>query len=303
MLDVKTMTQLSPDLLRTFVTAADTGSFTRAGKMVNRTQSAVSMQMKRLETDLDRPLFRRKGRGVMLTAEGDTLYRYARRLLALHDEALAAVCGPKLNGTVRFGAPEDYAAQFLPKTLQRFAAAYPMVEVNVLCGPSASLRKRFEREELDVMLTTEENSGAAHCRELKLTWIVAERGGPLEISPLPLALYHDGCPYRRNALSALEQAGIAYRIAYGVPSMAGVAAAVQAGLAVAPVSRDSRIKGCRQATQEDGLPAIASVAIGLQKAPGQDSDAVTAFHAFIGQELGLPEPRSKTTGNSLSASS
>lgn len=282
------MTQLSPELLRTFVAAADTGSFTQAGKAVHRTQSAVSMQMKRLETELDRPLFQREGRGVVLTAEGDTLYRYARRLLSLHDEALAAVSKPMPKGMVRFGAPEDYAAQYLPGALRRFAAAYPMIEVDVYCDASPMLRERFGRGELDVMLTTEENNGAAHCRTIDLSWIVAERGGPLDTSPLPLALFHNGCLYRRNTLMALERAGIPYRIAYGSPSMAGVLAAVQAGLAVAPVPTGSSAPGCRQLVSGDGLPSIEPVAIGLHQSPNGSEDAVNAFHAFMGQELEIP---------------
>lgn len=285
--DITPLTQLPPDLLRTFVAAADSGSFTKAARAVHRTQSAVSMQMKRLETELDRPLFQREGRGVVLTAEGDTLYRYAQRLLALHDEALAAVSRPLPRGKVRFGAPEDYASSYLPPTLKRFAAAHPMIEVDVYCDASPVLKKRFGRGELDVMLTTEENAEAAHCQKIDLAWIVAERGGPRKSGPLPLALFHAGCLYRRNALGALEKAGIPYRIAYGSPSLAGVLAAVQAGLAVAPVTRDCLAPGCRHANSSDGLPEIEPVAIGLHKMKGNSDEAVTAFHAFMAQELDL----------------
>ena len=287
MIDTTAVTQLQPDLLRTFVAAADTGSFTKAASMVHRTQSAVSMQMKRLETELDRTLFQRKGRGVTLTRDGDMLYRYAHRLLALHDEALAAISGPRLHGVDRFGAPEDYAAQYLPGALRRFAALHSLIEVEVYCDASPRLRERFDQGELDVMLTTEENSRAENCRELDLSWIVAKRGGPLELSPLPLALFHPGCLYRRNALMALEEANIPYRILYGSPSMAGVLAAVQAGLAVAPVTRDCHTPGCRRTTRLDGLPPLAPVAIGLHRTRDRHNQAVASFHAFMGSELGL----------------
>jgi len=287
MLDNSLLPQLAPDLLRTFVGAADLGSFTKAATLAHRTQSAVSMQMKKLEDDLGRVLFLRRGRGVALTPDGETLYRYARRLLALHDQALAAVTGPALGGLVRFGAPEDYAAHFLPQALQRFARAHPGVEVQVLCNASPELSALFAAGELDVMLTTEENTPGPHRRRLGLEWIVAEHGGPLDERPLPLALFHAGCPYRRNALLSLEEAGIDYRIAYTSPSMTGVLAAVQAGLAIAPAAETCRAPGCRRTVPKDGIPPIAPMAIALHLAPKNESEAAASLHAFIGHELNL----------------
>lgn len=287
MFDESSLIQLGPDLLRTFVAAADCGSFTRAAPMVHRTQSAVSMQMKRLESDLGQALFRREGRGVALTTEGDVLYRYARRLLALHDEALAAVGGPRLHGVVRFGAPEDYATRYLPGALRRFAAAHPFVQVDVYCDESSHLREKYRAKELDLVLTTERHAGGSDSRPLPLSWLVAERGAPVETRPLPLALYHAGCLYRRNGLAALENAGIPYRIAYGSPSMTGVMAAIQAGLAVGPVSVGTTMPGCRLALPEDGLPPIPPVGIRLHARQDGAQDMVEAFAGFLRQELVL----------------
>jgi len=281
------MMQLTPEQLRTFVAAADSGSFTKAASLVHRTQSAVSMQMKRLEGELERSLFIREGRGVTLTVDGETLYRYAKRLLSLHDEALAAVSGPRLDGVVRFGAPEDYAAQYLPQALKRFAAVHPMVTVEVYCDTSPRLRKRFDCGKLDVMLTTEKAGEGSHLHRLDLAWLVADHGGPLDESPLPLALFHEGCLYRHNCLTALENAGISYRVAYSSPSMAGVLAAVRAGLAVAPVKRSSRVPGCRQTTKSEGLPPINPVAIGLHLATERTDETAKSFHSFISNELNL----------------
>jgi len=287
MFDDSSLIQLGPDLLRSFVAAADTGSFTKAAPMVHRTQSAVSMQMKKLEKDLGRELFRREGRGVVLTSEGDVLYRYARRLLALHDEALVAMGGPKLNGLVRFGAPEDYSTRYLPGALQRFAAAHPRVQVDVYCDDSARLRDKYRAGELDVVLTTEEQAGAEDSRPLPLAWLVADRGAPVDRRPLPLALYHMGCLYRRNALSALERAGIPYRVAYGSPSMTGVLAAIHAGLAVGPVSVGTTMKGCRLALPEDGLPDISPVGIRLRVRRDGATPIPDSFADFLRQELTL----------------
>ncbi|WP_419784821.1 LysR family transcriptional regulator [Pseudodesulfovibrio sp.] len=276
---------LAPDVLRTFVCAADAGSFTQAGTLVHRTQSAVSMQMKRLEEDLGRPLFLRQGRGVSLTEDGETLYRYAQRMLELHEEALAALAAPRLGGVVRVGAPEDYAAQFLPRTLKRFSAVHPDVEVQVYCDATPDLISQFAAGNLDVMLTTEEYGEGPNRRKLGLVWIVAEDGGPLRKRPLPLALFHSGCPYRRNALLSLEEAGMAYRIAYSSPSMAGVLAAVQAGLAIAPATENFQAPGCRRTTSRDGIPPIAPVSVGLHLANGTKNEAAASFHSFIANVL------------------
>ncbi len=145
---------LQTDLLRTFVAAADTGGYTAAASTVHRSQSAVSLQMKRLEEGIGRRLFKRNGHSMLLTPEGETLLLYARRILQLHDEALAAVVKPDLTGRVRLGAPEDYAELLLPKVLSRFADAYPLVLVDVFCESSSELLKTLDHGELDLMVCT-----------------------------------------------------------------------------------------------------------------------------------------------------
>ncbi|MCB1764431.1 MAG: LysR family transcriptional regulator, partial [Candidatus Competibacteraceae bacterium] len=146
--------QLDPDLLRTFVAIVDAGGFTAAAQQVHRTQSAVSMQVRRLETTLDRTLFQREGRGVQLTPEGEALLGYARRLLKLHDEALAVLTRPDLTGCVRLGTPDDYVERFLPDILVRFARAFPRVQVDVHCEPSRHLRRLLAEDRLDLALIT-----------------------------------------------------------------------------------------------------------------------------------------------------
>lgn len=287
MLDDKNLPHLPPDVLRTFVAATDSGSFTGAAGLVHLTQSAVSMQMKRLEADLGRPLFLREGRGVRPTPEGEVLYGYARRLLTLHDETLAAIREPKLDGVIRFGAPEDYATQYLPGALKRFAAAHPRVQVDAFCADSDALREKYGDNELDVILTTEEAPGPEDSRELPLAWLVAERGAPVDRRPLPLALYHAGCLYRRNGLAALDRAAIGFRVAYTSPSMTGVLAAIRAGLAVGPVSVGAVPDGCRLAVERDGLPPISPVAIRLRARRDRENGALGALTGFLRRELAL----------------
>jgi len=283
----KMLPQLSPDMLCAFLAAADTGSFTSAGHVVHRTQAAISLQMKKLETELNHPLFQREGRGVTLTHEGELFYHFAQRFLELHQEVLTAFDKPPLHGMIRFGAPEDYAAQFLPGTLKRFSSAYPKVQISVACDSSAFLRQQLRNRELDVILTTEDRLDKTDSKELPLEWAVAERGAPVDMRPLPLALYHPGCLYRRNTLAALDGAGIPYRVAYSSPSLAGVLAAVAAGLAVAPVSSGARFPGCRMAGPKEKLPPISPVAIKMTTAADDDTDIVKTFAVFIRQELGL----------------
>ena len=140
---------IDSELLRTFVAIADHGGFTRAAEVVNRTQSAVSMQMKRLEEDvLERPLFQRDGRQVSLTAEGQVLLGYARRILKLHGEVMTTLREPHMVGAVRIGTPDDYVMRFMPGILSRFAQAYPLVQVELHCEPSFSL---LQRQDLDLV--------------------------------------------------------------------------------------------------------------------------------------------------------
>ena len=146
---------LDVDLLKTFLAIADTGSFTRAAEEVNKTQSAVSMQMKRLEETLARPLFARDGRASRFTNDGEKLIEYARRLVALNDETVSAFTRPDLTRTVRFGTPDDYADRFLPEILARFSRTHPLVTVDVDCVMSIHLYDRVKNGEIDVALVTE----------------------------------------------------------------------------------------------------------------------------------------------------
>ncbi len=127
------------DQLRTFIAIAETGSFTKAAEIVHKTQSAVSMQMKRLEERLDKPIFARDGRASKLTEDGERLLDYARRIVKLNLEAIAAFSGPELSGRVRLGVPDDYADRYLPEIMARFSRSYPGVELTVLCEPSVDL--------------------------------------------------------------------------------------------------------------------------------------------------------------------
>src|SRR6266540_1445355 len=142
------------DQLRTFIAIAETGSFTRAADVVHKTQSAVSMQMKRLEERLGRPIFARDGRASKLTEDGERLLDYARRIVKLNVEALAAFSDAELTGRVRLGVPDDYADRYLPEIMARFSRVYPGVELTVICEPSTDLVERIKGNELDLAIIT-----------------------------------------------------------------------------------------------------------------------------------------------------
>jgi len=207
-------TMIDIDQLRTFIAIAETGSFTKAAEVVHKTQSAVSMQMKRLEERLDKPIFSRDGRASKLTEDGEKLLDYARRIVKLNMEALAAFSGKELSGRVRLGVPDDYADRYLPEIMARFSRAYPGVELTVLCEPSVDLLKRIESNELDLAIVTAaegQRSSEAFRRE-RLLWVTSARHATHCEDPLPLALGKQSCCWRRIALDTLEKMGRPHRI-------------------------------------------------------------------------------------------
>jgi DNA-binding transcriptional LysR family regulator len=247
---------IDTELLRTFVAIADSGGFTRAAEVVNRTQSAVSMQMKRLEEDvLQRTVFERDGRQVRLTAEGQILLGYARRILKLHGEVMNTLRQPHMVGSVRIGTPDDYVMRFLPGILSRFAQAYPLVQVEVHCDSSAQL---LQRQDLDLTIVTRKPGDdiGEFLRQERFVWAEAIGFSPHEQSPLPLAMFNSDCFCRAWACNALDAMGREYRVAYTSPSLSALMAVVSAGLALTAqlqslIPADMRIVG-----EAEGLPQL-----------------------------------------------
>jgi DNA-binding transcriptional LysR family regulator len=259
---------LDLDLLRTLVVIADTGSFNRAARAVFRTPSAVSMQMKKLEDQVGRPLFAKDGRTVALTPDGEALVGYGRRILKLADEALQRFRAPEIEGTIRLGAPDDYAGRFLPEILARFAASHPNVEVDVFCLPSRELLALLDENAVDIALISSghgQQSGFAVHRE-ELVWGGLRHGCAHERSPIPLALSHVGCCWRKQAIDALDRAGLPYRIAYSSRHYLGQLAAIMAGLAIAPLPKSIVHGDLKVLGEETGLPVIGHFDIELRRA-------------------------------------
>ena len=265
---------LDPDLLRTFVFIAEEGSFTRAGLRVGRTQSAVSMQLQRLETVLGKTLVSRgRGGAIHLTPHGEFLLERSRELLALNDQIWSSFRTPAVQGTVRLGTPDDYALRYLPTILKRFAESHPAVQVDVLCLPSHDLVKHLRDGELDLTLCSEgmEPPGwpAEALWRAPLSWVTSIRYAPHRQDPLPLALASEHCNWRSAAIRALEAAGRQYRIAYRSGTQIGTQAPVLAGLAVTVATTSWMPEGLRVVRPDEGLPPLPDFGIMLLK--GQDA--------------------------------
>lgn len=262
---------IDAELLRSFVAIADHGGFTRAAEAVNRTQSAISMQMKRLEEDvLQRTVFERDGRQVRLTAEGQILLGYARRILKLHGEVLTTLREPHMVGSVRIGTPDDYVMRFLPGILSRFAQAYPLVQVEVHCEPSYQL---LQRRDLDLTIVTREPGteiGQLLRRE-RFVWAEAPGFNIHEQRPMPLAMFNTNCFCRAWACNALDGLDIPYRVAYTSPSLSALMAVVNAGLAVTAQLQSLVSSDMRQLGEAEGMPELPLCSIVLLRSERNQS--------------------------------
>lgn len=238
------------DLLRTFVTVAELGSVTRAAERVGRTQPAVTLQLRRLETLLGRPLFVRQRRRLSLAPQGEVLLHHARGVLAANDSAVAALLAEPLSGPVRVGLVQDFAETLLPGVLARFAGTHDGVRLEVAVAGSAALRARLAEGGLDVVLCAA-RPGEAAALTMPLCWL--GDGSLAARDPLPLALLEPPCGYRDAALAALERAGRRWRVVVASPSLTGVRAAVAAGLGL---TVRSRLLGGLPVVEDGNLPAL-----------------------------------------------
>lgn len=279
---------LDVDVLKTFLAIADTGNFTRAAEEVHKTQSAVSMQMRRLEEVVGRPIFARDGRQSRLTSDGHRLVEYARRLVTLNDEAVSAFTKPDMMGTLRFGTPDDYADRFLPEILARFSRTHPLVQVDVDCQMSRLLFECTRRGELDLALVTFGCDIVTDepVRTEKLVWVTSAKHSVHLLDTLPLAISQMGCDWRPMATGALENCGRKFRIGYSSANSNAVNAAVMAGLAVGAVPELCVRPGMRVLTERDGFPPLGTFDIGIVRKPGRPSSVSNALARHITEGLG-----------------
>jgi DNA-binding transcriptional LysR family regulator len=283
---------LDLELLRSFVSVVDSGGFTRAGERVHRTQSTVSQQIKRLELETDRPLFRRTTRSVALTDDGEMLLGDARRLLQFEEAARHRLAAPQVSGTVRLGVVEEVASGSLPSALSRFAKLHPGVKLEVQIGVSAELIEQLNAGRLDTVFAKRPlgtSKGRLVWRE-PLVWAAAETFDLIPGAALPLALYRERSISREAALAALNDSELTWEIIYTSPSLTGVRAAALAGLAITPLPASALIAGLRILGVEEGLPPLPDLEFAIYEKARVDKAAAALAAALLTLAPGLLRP-------------
>lgn len=277
------LTNLDMDLLRTLATAMELGGFARAAARLGRSQSAVSLQMRKLEEQLGVPLLRKQGRGLALTEVGDVVLGYARRILALNDETVAAVRGLDLSGAVRLGLPQDFAETWLPDALGRFARAHPRIRIEARVDRNAALLDDLTGGRLDLALLWGEEArpGAEVLARLPTHWIGRDDLAFADGEPLPLIVFAPPCAFRAAGLAALDGVGRSWRLSFTSPALAGLWAAAAAGLGVT-----IRTRVGLPATLKllEDLPALPDIALTLHQTAGS-TPAVARLKDILVQTL------------------
>jgi len=281
---------LDTDQLRSFLAIVDTGSFTKAAERVHKTQSAVSMHIRRLEEQLGCALFVKHGRGARLTAEGERLIEFARRIIQVEAGALAALSRKGLRGAARLGIPDDYAESFLAEILARFNRRHPLVEVSVVCEGSTDLAAQVAAGALELAVVTDHPglNGFELLREEPLVWVAAERFRSEDGTPIPLALGSAACLWRRATEEALAATPGATRGLFFSKNFSAIGTVVRAGLAATILPASLVSEGLRVLGRNEGLPDLPLTRMGLIHAPGRPTEEAKALAEAIRLTIGAP---------------
>ncbi|QDL90726.1 LysR family transcriptional regulator [Paroceanicella profunda] len=268
--------------LRSFVMVAETGGVTRAAARLHLTQSAVSMQLKRLEEMLGQPLLDRSGRGVALTLQGEQLLSFGKRILELNDEVWSRMTDTAYSGEVRLGVPHDIVYPYIPEVLHRFHHAYPRIRVTLDSSYTRKLKRRYEAGEIDVILTTEDvlDAGGETLDTPQLVWVGAPGGSTWRNRPLRLA-FENICIFRAVTQSALDSAGIDWEMAVNSDNTRSVEAAVSADLAIHACIDTTLPPYFERIRHTGALPELPHVRVNMYAASGPDSGPAQALAGMI----------------------
>lgn len=278
---------LDIDLLRSLVTVSQLKSFTDAANVLGRSQSAVSLQIKRLEDIAGGELLQRTRNSISVTRRGELLLFYANRILKTNDEALARLHEPEADGVLRIGAPDDYATSLLPAILAKFSKDYPLVQTEVVCDNSDVLLNNLAQDKLDVVIAThtEDDMRGELAMRQPLHWVAAPDFVDDKEDALPLVLFPKGCVCRSIALEALQQADRAWRISYSTRSISLITSAVKVGSGISVMERCVVPEGVRLLDESDGFPVLKDVFVKLHRRTVEDMRLIDLASDYILREL------------------
>lgn len=276
--------ELSIDQLRTFVTVVRANSYTKAACILNMTQSAVSMQMKRLE-ETTGLLFVKHGKSFSVSPLGEKLMEHAQRILRAHDEALSVLSDPDVHDYIRLGAPELYASSVFPSVLRKFYAKYPNSRIDFNTLSRENILSMVQNSQIDIALCANMPDEYERHFSEKVVWIASADSRVQDMRPLPLAVYPDGCHMRRAAAERLTQAGIEYRISFAAASVFAIMAAVRAGIAVSPMGV-TKFMGDKDSFRIlDDLPPMPDNNLSIVRSPDFHSKSADYLVGLIKEEL------------------
>ncbi|WP_299973559.1 LysR family transcriptional regulator [Devosia sp. 66-22] len=258
---------LDLDQLQSFCAIADCGSFTEAARRVNKTQSAVSMQIKRLEERLGHALLSRDGRSVSLTQHGEALYSRARKMLKINAEVMDLFDDQEMAGAIRFGVPDDYAVRLLPVILSSFQKTHPRIIIDVRCAASEELLAGMKQGRYDLICFTQGTNReyGELFRTEKMFWVAAQGGQALHMDPLPIA-GGQACCWKDNAIEVLDRLGRDYRVAYTSSNALAIASAVLTDLAIGFLPESALQPGMLAIAEDKNLPRLRDAEIALLRA-------------------------------------
>ena len=290
---------LDPDLLRSFLVVAEVGTVTGASEILGRTQSAISVQLRRLETAVGTALFERQARGVTLTGAGERLLPVARRILD-DLQGVRAMFSTPLEGALRVGIPDDYETSLLQTVLRDFAKRHPRVDISARCALSVDFPDAVRRGELDVALYTA-GPGTASGQVLfeePLVWAAAQDWQWDGDQPIPLALFDRACWWRDCAVRTLADAGLGIRTVFESESAWGVKAAIGSGLAVGVLAESTLERGMRVLSVDEGLPPLPKTTLSLLMAKSRPDSVAAAWAEATERAFQLrARPTASVAGN------
>ena len=283
------MKNLPLDAIRAFITTVELGSVSNAAEQLGRSQPATSLQIKRLEDFLGKELLVRSNRKVSLSSHGDEIYSLCKQLLATNDQIVARLADEQLAGQITLGIPSEFATTLLPNIVGRFAQAYPNVSMEVFSDLSRNLTSEIQRGEYDLILALHDQhkpSRRGLVRSDELVWVGSQDSKAYKANDIPLVLAQEGCLYRKRALKKLEQLKREWRIVHTNPDLAGIQAAILAGLGITVLARSTVPNTLKILdTVKFDLPELGTIDISLQYKRRESSESVARLADFIRSSL------------------